>query len=57
MEYVIPGLMLALSTLMVLLFVATLTILLYKATLHDELTAYGKVVVQLRDTPVECVKK
>lgn len=57
MDEIMPGLRLTISTVMVCMFIATFTIVFYKAELHDELNAYGKVVVQLRDTPVECVKK
>lgn len=47
----------ALIAVMLVSIVALASVTIYKASLHDDLTAYGKVVVELEDTPVECVKK
>lgn len=57
MEELFTGLMLAMTAVMLVLLVASVTLAIHKSSLHDDLVAYGKVVVQLGDTPVECVKK
>lgn len=57
MEELFRGFMSALVAVVLVFLIASATLTIYKSSLHDDLVTYGKVVVELEDTPVECVKK